>query len=163
MTFSGKHAYPLFEPNHIHKHVGCDSGIAKIIDYHRYAVKSEQHVKEALEFLDNGKPSKILDGLYHGGFKCQLYHDTLKELNVKCIINTSMGCSTVAKNWDKHVATNREFADVMDLNWQDDPKQIIEEEVLVNALDLIEETRNVYDEKEGGMPPAALVHCMQVP
>jgi hypothetical protein len=37
ITFSGKHPYPLFEPNRIHKHVGCDSGTVKIIDYYRYA------------------------------------------------------------------------------------------------------------------------------
>jgi len=152
VTFSGKHPYPIFEPNRIKKQYGMDSHTA-IIDYYRYAIKDEKHVKDALEFLSDDKPSFIMEGLYHGGFKCQLYHDQLKELDVRCIINTALGCGTFAKNWDKHVAENKKFAVVMDLDWQDDPQQVIHWEVLLGALELIDDTRRAGH--------SCLVHCMQ--
>lgn len=152
LTFDGEHPYPIFEANIHKKDTGMDSSVS-IIHYYRYAIKEERDVKNAMEYLDDGKPSFIMEGLYHGGFKCQLNHDVLRELNVTCIVNTAMGCGTFAKNWELHEAENREFAVVLNLDWQDDPRQLVTSEKLIEALQAINVAR------EGG--GAAMVHCMQ--
>jgi len=152
LTFDGTHPYPIFKANRMKKDTGMDSS-ASIIHYYRYAIKDERDVKNAMEYLDDGRPSFIMEGLYHGGFKCQLKHDTLRELNVTCIVNTAMGCGTFAKNWEQHEAENREFALVLNLDWQDDPRQVIPVQQLTETLQAI----NVARESGG----AAMVHCMQ--
>jgi len=156
LTFSGEHPYPEFEPHRIKGHKGTDGGYGGTIitDYYRYAIKSERHVQNAIEFLSSDVPSPIIENLYHGGFKCPLNLAKMQGLGITTVINTAMGCSGYAKNWDGAMDKNRAAGiTILELNWQDCEEQDIEEEKLVAALQLIQDTR--------ARGEGVLVHCMQ--
>jgi atypical dual specificity phosphatase len=166
VTFSGRTACPLFAPNPFKADVGQHHAGVKVIDYHRYAVKSDTDLKRALEFLISAKPSTIIapapgggrGGLWLGGYKAVtkgFKFMAKKHRNVTSIVNTAKDLGRHFRDYPNAVKRHGENQGrrFLHIPWSDSPDQTITMDQLRRIVAFIHSTRL---RGEG-----VLVHCAQ--
>jgi hypothetical protein len=121
LTFEGSHPNPVFRPNRFKKDMGEDA--VKMVRYHRYAVKSDQHLLEAIEFSCDKEASDLspaimaISGgglppspgkLLLGGFRCVFNLAYLGRHGVKTIVSTARDLGSFYVKYPAAVQTAKE-------------------------------------------------------
>lgn len=154
------HPSPVFEPNRFKKDMSTD-GI-KIGQHYRYAVKSAEHVVQALEYACETEPSLILPAdeasgtgaLFHGGYRCVGNLGFMRRHGVRRVVNTALRLESFFVKFPQMIAAaEAEGIAFLNLGWVDSEEQTIEADVLTEAC------RCVHAARTAGA--GVLVHCAQ--
>ena len=162
LHFKGICAAPVFQPHFARKDVGTMAIGAKISDYYRYAVKSVQHVKAALEFINDECASVVLPAdtntgkgaLLLSGYMAVRNKAMFEEHNIRLVINTARN---LGKIFPKYAGGRRkrkkEGVTFKNFKWGDSKDFQIPE---ADVRELIQLTESARSRGEG-----VLIHCAQ--